>query len=303
MKIDKDTLQQLINDKLITVKQSTNYPMLSVIKYTRRVFYDALWDKNPLLKDARGLIIDSDYNVVVRPFEKVFNRGETQDADIHGDSHVLCVHKMNGFLGVVTFHKDYGWLYSTTGSLDSPYVDLIRDYIQPIEVDLSEVHGITYLFEICHPSDPHIVQETHGAYWIGLRHPSGTMADESALDIYVDEINGVMRPKSFVCKMREVNEHLKSCRHEGFMVHELNELTQTGKIIKMKSPFYLLRKMIARKKDLDKALNNSKLVKEKIEEELYCIVDAVVANKELVQNMDEQKRLQFMTDVLLKEQK
>ncbi len=44
----------------------------------------------------------------------------------------------------------------------------------------------TFLFEICDPSDPHIVAEDAGAYLIGVRiqNPDGTsfMLPEGALD-------------------------------------------------------------------------------------------------------------------------
>ena len=86
------------------------------------------------------------------------------------------------------------------------------------------------------------------------------------------------------------------------MVIELDAHThqQTGNVIKMKSPYYLVRKMIARKADIEKGLANAEKLKHTLEEELYCVIDAVRDNKDLVQCMTESERLEFMTQALLK---
>lgn len=295
MQIDLATLDSLKKAKLIAVKQSTSYPELYTVKYARKVFYDNLWSVNPLLTLCRGLVIDAEGNVVVLPFEKVFNRNETPDADIPGNHVVTCVRKVNGFLGVVTYHSKYGWIYSTTGSLDSDFVGYIKDHVCPVKNKLDAVHGQTYLFEICHKDDPHIIQEKEGAYLIGIRHSNQEMATEAYLDSVVARYPGIMRPESFKCEMKEVNDHLRKCQHEGYMVID----TESNKTIKMKSPFYLIRKMIARKQDLNAALTNANKIRHNMDEEFYCLLDAIEQNKELVQAMDEHTRLQFMTDVLL----
>lgn len=300
MNVSKEDIEYLVKNKLVTFRPSTTYPELSVLKYSRKVFYDQKWNEHPLLVNARGMVIDQDMNIVCFPFTKVFNRGENSEADIPGDSDVMLVRKVNGFLGAVTYNEKYGWIYSTTGSLDSDFVQYIKDKVNPIKNRLRPVNGATYLFEIVHESDPHIIVEEPGAYLIGLREPDGSMVDEFTLDIISSTMIGIKRPESQVVRMREVNSILKTCQHEGFMVIEMKDEEQTGKIIKMKSPFYLVRKMIARKQDLNAALVNAEKVKQNLEEELYCIVDAVRDNKEMVQAMDEQARLQFMTDALMK---
>lgn len=58
------------NKHLVTMKQSALCPYLYVLKYKRDVFFKNLW--TPELEQCRGLIVDSDFNVVVRPFRKIF---------------------------------------------------------------------------------------------------------------------------------------------------------------------------------------------------------------------------------------
>lgn len=302
MIIHQQDIDNLIKGKLLTMKESKTYPGLYVLKYTRKVFFNGLFDTHPLLMEARGLVVDKDLNIIVHPFSKIFNRNETPEADFPIDTVVKCVRKVNGFMGAVTYNKTYGWIYSTTGSLDSQFCDYIRDYIKPIESRMIQVHGTTYLFEICHPQDP-LINEEFGAYLIGIRDNKGVMFPEVLVDDIAKYLPGIHRPTHFNCLIQDVNQLLRECMHEGYVVHELSrengDFHQTGRSIKMKSPYYLIRKMIARKADLNEALVNAKKIKEKIEEELYCIVDAVETHKDRVQQMNEQERLEFMTHVLM----
>ena len=60
------------NPKLVTMKESKTYPGLYVLKYKRCVFYDALW--TPELELCRGTVVDKDFNIIISPFVKIYNR-------------------------------------------------------------------------------------------------------------------------------------------------------------------------------------------------------------------------------------
>lgn len=176
----------LVDKGLVT---SRYYPDLGlkIYKYARKVFYNNLWHLSPRLLECRGIVVGNEGNVVAWPFTKVFNLGENS-TNLPDNKLVTAVEKKNGFLGVVSSHKGE-LLFSTTGSLDSPYCNLAKETIQEQcgNLDLiKKVMGhenMTFMFEICHPSDPHIVQEDHGAYLIGCRYnDSGIMLPEAALD-------------------------------------------------------------------------------------------------------------------------
>lgn len=65
----KDLVGSYLKKDLIVMKQSVQHPQLSVVKYKRKVFFDNLWDD--FLVECRGLVIDTDYNVVVNPMTKI----------------------------------------------------------------------------------------------------------------------------------------------------------------------------------------------------------------------------------------
>ena len=64
-------------EKMIIKKENDNG--LIVWKYSKRVFFDNLWHQHELLLKARGLITDKQGNIIVHPFEKIFNFNEIID--------------------------------------------------------------------------------------------------------------------------------------------------------------------------------------------------------------------------------
>ena len=158
--------QDLIDRKL--VKGST-VGDLTIYKYTKRVFFDNLWGEDSRLLDARGMVLDSEGNKVIHPFTKVFNYGEN-GTTVPRDQKVKWVRKVNGFMAAARWYKD-SLLVSSTGSLTSDYVKLayrvITKDIGSNCILWKSLHEYTLLFEICDPSDPHIVAEKAGAYLIG----------------------------------------------------------------------------------------------------------------------------------------
>lgn len=258
------------NPKLVTRRESTRYPGLFVIKYTRKVFYDNLW--TPELEECRGLVVDQNWNTVAMPFKKIYNRFE-QNIDFLPDAKVTAVRKVNGFMAAATWVSSQNQIVvSTTGSLDSDFVALAERHLRP---DISSWiaargHGLTWLFEICDPSDPHIIKEEPGAYLIGARNISTSgMLSERELDAEANSMDA-MRPHYYAgISFKIVCQMTKECQHEGFVVHG------TVMSLKIKSPYYLVTKFLARKKGdrLIDLLSDIPLLRKTVDEEFYPLLD------------------------------
>lgn len=282
------------NPQLVRVRESQRYPGLFVLKYQKRVFFDSLW--NDVLKECRGLVVDSDFNPVIRPFTKVKNRFE-DGTNIHRDTPVLAVRKINGFMAAVTRVAGHGVIVSTTGSLDSEFVDLARRWL-PLSVTDAIGSSHTYLFEIVDPSDPHIIPEEAGAYLIGAR-PIKDDSDyysnvplENFLDGMAQHM-GVKRPEWQVYnRFSDLTDQMSACRHEGWVCYG------DGVALKIKSPYYLTKKLFARMNadKLSRLLNNPDQLLKRVEEEFYPLVEHLVRHRDSFIVMDEQARLQFVRD-------
>lgn len=262
-------VDDLIRQGLVKKKTYTEgvYKGLSVLKYSKRVFWDNLWHLDDRLLECRGIVVDEDDNIIVRPFKKVFNVGEL-NCDIDPDREVIVSEKINGFLGAVTMTKKYGLIVSTTGTLDSQYAVLARKWIEKGEYE-SFIKDYTYLFEICDDTDPHIVSEVAGAYIIGIRSMCGELVSETGVTL---GNLGFQRP--IVRKM--LYKDIPPTDKEGYIVR----CAHTGEpLCKIKSTHYLAKKALMRmgKKRCGVMFNNPDEFRKQIDEEFYELLDFILA--------------------------
>lgn len=300
----------LKNPKLVTCKESKTYPGLFVVKYTKSVFFKALWNENKLLEECRGLVVDKDFNPVIRPFQKVFNYQENGTFIDPSDEVEYCK-KINGFMAALTL-VDGKPVVSTTGSLDSDFVEYAKKYLDELEGDTLE-EGLTYLFEICHTEDPHIIPEDEGAYLLGWRDVKSGETTWSFSELYENSVAaskmmgnyesriemekdlGYQTLDRYTATFGKVLKEVKECKHEGFMVRSL----KTGVVLKLKSPHYLVSKFLARvgsEKLIEGVKNGS--IKARIDEEYYDLADNIKDNIDTFSALSEEDRLVYIRKFL-----
>lgn len=273
------------NPKLVNRRESKSHPGLYVLKYNRKVFFDNLW--NDHLEKCRGLVMDKDWNIVAHPFTKIYNYGEN-GASMAMDDVVDAVVKVNGFMAAVTNYNDE-LLVSTTGSLDSDFVQLAKDKLKLSDQPFRK--GMTYIFEIVHEDDPHIIMEEPGAYLIGVRDLTGRiirgpMVSETGLDMWARAL-GYARPQVYKdVTFFAVTDAVKTVAHEGFVIRRKSD----DYTIKIKSPQYLSRKAIMRKKDI------LSLDKSRVDEEYYDLLDHIRTNAVTFNLLSEQERLHYIVN-------
>lgn len=290
---------------LMSRKEYDNYPGLYVLKYKRKVFYKNLWDS--FLENFRGTVVDAEYNPVVMPFQKIYNRNEN-GTDIDRKEFVVAVEKVNGFMAAATYVPHLKEvIVSTTGSLESEYVDLAKKYLSSETLEVIAETGViaelekqpqqTFLFEICAEEDPHVIKETPGVYLIGSRSVEweGCICPEDVLNMYATMMD-VKRPKWFFSRFGVVARKTKYAQHEGYVVH--GEETS----LKLKSPYYLCTKFFGRKtqEKLEKLLTQEGYAGIHIDEEFYPLVDHLRTIKETFKNLSEQQRFELVRNWLTK---
>jgi hypothetical protein len=275
---------------LVSVRMSVRHPRLRVVKYKPKVFYKALW--TPELCEMRGLVVDEEWNVIVRPFRKIFNRFES-GTDFPLDTDVAAARKVNGFMAALTVDDEYGVIVSTTGSLDSPFVTMAEKYLLPLK-DSGLINGVTYLFEIVDPEDPHIVEEKVGAYLIGAR---AVCSKITLLECDLDEIAkgmGVLRPEWKRASFGEIVEETKTCKHEGFVCYNV----ENGHALKIKSPYYLVKKFFARVRAEKLTADWLQANRHNFDEEFYGLIDYISDNRDQFTTMDQEGRKSFIEHFL-----
>lgn len=287
----------LANPDLVSMKQSVDYPEYYVVKYKNKVFYDDLWTEE--LTYCRGLVVDKDFNVISRPFNKIFNYGIEKNApEISDETLVRVNRKVNGFMLALTWDENRQEpLVSTTGSLDSEYVQMGKEILKlygdhhsncVIEA-LKQEPEFTHLFECVHPNDPHIIDEpVKGLYYLG-----SMCKDLSFDDLYSCQNVELYftTPESYMISFGDVKELVKTVKHEGFCVIGW-DVEDKAVMTKIKSPWYLVNKLYARKNVVNELTNDR--AKELLSEEYYGLIDLVRLNLKDFNQMNEQDRLSFI---------
>lgn len=296
----KDELKEYVQtSNLVNMKECGEG--IYVLKYKKKVFYDNLW--NEYIAECRGTIVDADFNIVAYPFTKIYNYGIEKAAPVlSDDTEVTAFRKVNGFMVACTWYNN-DILVSTTGSTDSPYVAMAKEMMLThaswadwqLAMLSEDLEGMTVMFECVHPSDPHIVPEKAGMYILGYRENrfgSKVGHDPFVLQDLAEAFN-CYRAESVTTNMARLKQMAKECRHEGYVFY-----TDDGVSAKIKSPYYLTSKWVARNPRTDKLVDLNRDIKHNIDEEYYPLIDAIRANIEEYTAMDEQARLEWVREQL-----
>ena len=290
------------NPKLVSMKLVDDD--LYILKYRKTVFFNDLW--NEYIEECRGTVVDGAFNVVSRPFTKVYNYGiEERAPKLSPDTLVTAYRKANGFMVAVTWHRG-DVLVSTTGSVESPFVDMAKEMMlkhmdwTDWRIAVCAAYGLTLMFECVHPNDPHIIVEEPGMYFLGYRENSwdsqvkGFGADiANHWEEYAEGTLNCKTVESYVLPLGELMKKVKTVRHEGFVFY-----TKDNASSKIKSPYYLTSKWVARNPRTDKLVDMKNDIKHKLDEEYYPLVDAIRANIEEYTAMGEQARLVWVRKFL-----
>jgi hypothetical protein len=296
----KEQLKQYVEASgLVNVKEVGEG--IYVLKYKKKVFYDGLW--NEYIAECRGTIVDEDFNLITYPFTKIYNYGIEKEAPVlSNDTEVIAFRKVNGFMVACTWYND-DILVSTTGSTNSDYVDMAKEMmLNHMSWDnwqsmfgSGSMCDLTVMFECVHPNDPHIIPEKEGMYLLGYRENEwgSPVGHDVSMLKELSGLSNCYMPEYYHTTVGNLIEQTKNVRHEGFVFY-----TSDGVSAKIKSPYYLTSKWVARNPRTDKLVDLKNDVKRNLDEEYYPLVDAIRNNIVEYTSMDEQQRLEWVRQFL-----
>jgi hypothetical protein len=219
-------------------------------------------------------------------FDKIFNYGENKTGlNLNHHEMYRAVEKRNGFLAQAAMVNGH-LMVTSSGAFDSDHQKMAVQMITnalftkfgTVEICLPE--GYTFMFEICHPEDPHIVHELPGAYLIGMRDTSGGRRQVSC-ELMLDNVargHGFKRPDHYLMTLDQAVQASRTVKHEGFI---LREMCMDAPVLKLKSKHYLNKKALMRMgKNSAKLMftNPNAFKKDRLEEEFYNLFDWVIQN-------------------------
>lgn len=221
----------LVARKLATVSINGKF---STFKYAKKVMYNYLWNDHPEVKECRGHTYDNtNGNLVLLPPAKTFNYLENDTwKDKSLDTQVFLYKKYNGFMASASIYQGE-FVVGTTGSTKSDYAVLARKHIEKQYSYINKWgEGCTWLFEICDESDPHIVNEEFGWYYLGGRdHMDGV---HNFIPVSLNKVK---------CTLKEALELAETDKGEGWMMYNAKDVAD---ICKLKTDYYVGKKKLMR---------------------------------------------------------
>ena len=238
------------------------------------------------------------------PFTKIYNYGVEDKAPVlENNILVTAYRKVNGFMVAMAWHNN-DILVSTTGSTANDYVDYAKEMMlkhqcwADWQMEIHAAKGMTLMFECVHPNDPHIVPEDAGMYFLG--HRKNTW--DSKVEMYGVSVSNWAKDyalsclkcnyaESYVLPLGELVAKSKQVKHEGYVFY-----TADGVSAKIKSPYYLTSKWVARNPRTDKLMTRE--FKEQIDEEYYGLLAHICENIASYTLLSEQQRLAWVRNYL-----
>lgn len=147
--LNRASLQPLVDGGWVTARRHPELP-LTIYNYTPRTVYEKHWTPETLA--CRGLVLDDDDQIVLRPFRKFFNKHEL---DVMPTGPFYAYEKMDGSLFIAGAWNDR-IITATRGSFTSPQAIKGRDLLLA-EQGWVPMDGVTYCFEVIYPQNRVVV--------------------------------------------------------------------------------------------------------------------------------------------------
>lgn len=210
--MNKELLIKMIDEKLVSVQKHPTADLF-LYNYTARVQYSQIW--NEVTLQTRGLILDSEMNVVARPFNKFFNYEELDPNEMPNLPFDV-FEKVDGSLGILYWIDDLPFI-ATRGSFESEQAKHATNILRTKYKHAKLSKNKTYLFEIIYPENRIVVDYGELDDLILLSIIDNKTGVESSEDVgfpIVKKYNGLTDLK----EIRKLNEPNK----EGFVVRFSN---------------------------------------------------------------------------------
>lgn len=279
-------IEQMVDEGMISKRKHPVYDLF-VCKYTAKAAANQVWNDATML--CRGLVVDSEYNVIEWPMRKFFNFEELDEAEakrIFSAKHQV-FEKVDGSLGILVHYNDE-YFIASQGSFESKQAIwatklLNEKYLDKVK-ELDTEH-YTYLFEIVYPNNRIVVDYGDFADLVFLAKVDKNTGEDLLLS---DEVEKEMAPFIVAKRYNEFeNESISTMKDlnwknkEGFVIH-----SKEGRM-KLKFENYI---------DLHRHICglNSKKVCELLIEDLECIkAGKPLASDEYYNKLSEELKMWF----------
>lgn len=220
-------IDEMVKDGYINKSDHPTYD-LHIYKYTPQTQFTQTWNEATLM--CRGLILDSEYNVVEWPMRKFFNfeeLGEDEKKRILSSDYQVS-EKVDGSLGIL-LHYNGEYFMSTQGSFVSDQAIWATKLINEKYIDAVkqlDTDHYTYLFEIVYPDNKIVVDYGDFADIVFLAKIDKETGEDLLMSDNIEKEMSAFK----IAKQYEEFENAEISRlkdldwenKEGFVLHSVN---------------------------------------------------------------------------------
>jgi len=244
--------------------QSHPYLPLIIWNYTQATQFEKKWDEITLM--CRGLVTDTEGNIVARPLNKFFNYEELLSTNSVPKGPYIVYEKLDGsYIQVFTYNGEM--VISSRGSFTSDQVSMTEEVIEETWGKLERElilrrSNINFIFELIHPQN-RIVVDYNNKKKLVLLSAVRKDGKEILPDLFYATFN---TPESYTFENEADYSSIKNSipdDKEGYVL-----LFDSGERMKIKGEEYFrLHKIVTRtsSKDIWKALIEGKSMREFVE--------------------------------------
>lgn len=152
--------EKMLNSPYVVAKPQEDHNLIS-LNFSRKAFQKNIW--NAATIHARGLFVDATTgDVKMRSYNKFFYI-DTDPTGEHLQFPAVAYKKYNGFLGIMSV-IDGDIVLASKSTTQGPFKELFQEIWNTLDdndistlKDLSEQNNCSFVFEVCHVDDKHII--------------------------------------------------------------------------------------------------------------------------------------------------
>jgi RNA ligase len=312
----KVQLIDALEKKLVSVQKHPD-KSLYIFNYTPLAQYSQQW--NEVTKTCRGLILDDDYNIVARPFPKIFNYNEIEPDPIILSQSPIIHDKLDGSLGII-YKTTSGWRVSTRGSFTSDQAIWATRWLNERYPNYNQPDSITCLFEIIYPENRICVNYGVRAELVLIAAINNVNGGDFPLESVTWWNGSVVERITNINNLQDAASYATSEDYEGMegVVCTWNRYGQPSFRLKIKHPEYVrlhgIIHSFSKKKVWESLANNQDFLEllHDVPDEFYSLVKQTVSDileefkeveKLALEDYDQIKHLTSRKDFAIEAQK
>ena len=226
-------LKELIDSNYINKIKHPNHDLF-LLSYTKKTAIEANW--NDLTLNARGLIVDNNYNIISRPFKKFFEISQlNDDIKIPYELNHKIFEKLDGSLLISYWIGDNLFL-TTKGKFDSFQSIIGNQLFKNKYAKLQSIlnKNYTYIFELISPQTTNII-DYGDLEDLFLLDVIDTISNES---VDIENIDYFKKPKRYETSLSLALEDYDSLPEEGYVVQFENDFRLKIKKVRFKLMYH-----------------------------------------------------------------